>query len=110
MREVDLPMAEDGLVTLRVYVDRSVVEAFANRNRACITGSGPIPSGLTACMSASSAQVAACAARGIDIWEMNSIYEPVGYAESRQERATADRYEFPNITDEEREILGWPKS
>ena len=41
---------------------------------------------------------------------MNSIYAAAGSAKSRRSGDTTDRFEFANITDEEREILGWPKS
>ena len=109
MREVDLPMVEDGLVTVRAFVDRSVVEVFANGNRACITG-------RTYPRRPDSLHVGLyCAGGGIrceeiDIWQMNSIYGAAGSAESRRSGDTTDRFVFANITDEEREILGWPRS
>ncbi len=109
VREVDLPMVEDGLVTVRAFVDRSVVEVFANGNRACITG-------RTYPRRPDSLHVGLYSAGGgirceeIDIWQMNSIYGAAGGAERERSGDTTDRFEFANITDEEREILGWPKS
>ncbi len=110
VRKVSLPMAEDGLVTIRAFVDRSVVEVFANHNRACITGRTypKRPDSLHIGLYCTGGSVR-CEA--IDIWEMNSIYEAaqIGMSEdeSGQKDAAAERYEFPNITDEELEILGW---
>jgi beta-fructofuranosidase len=111
VRRVDLPPAEDGLVTVRVFVDRSVVEVFANRNRACITGRAypKRPDSLHVGVYCSGGSVRC---EGIDIWQMNSIYReaPSAETESKQNDAAADGYEFRTITDEEREMLGWPKS
>ena len=111
MRRVDLPPAEDGLVTVRAFVDRSVVEVFANRNRACITGRAypKRPDSLHVGVYCSGGSVRC---EGIDIWQMNSIYReaPSAETESEQNDAAAEGYEFRTITDEEREMLGWPKS
>ena len=110
VRKVSLPMAEDGLMTIRAFVDRSVVEVFANHNRACITGRTypKRPDSLHIGLYCTGGSVRC---EGIDIWEMNSIYEAaqIGMSEdeSGQEDAAAERYAFPNITDEELEILGW---
>jgi hypothetical protein len=103
-------MAEDGLVTIRAFVDRSVVEVFANHNRACITGRTypKRPDSLHIGLYCTGGSVRC---EGIDIWEMNSIYEAaqIGMSEdeSGQKDAATERYEFPNITDDELEILGW---
>ena len=110
VRKVSLPMAGDGLVTIRAFVDRSVVEVFANHNRACITGRTypKRPDSLHIGLYCTGGSVRC---EGIDIWEMNSIYEAaqIGMSEdeSGQKDAAAERYEFPNITDDELEILGW---
>ena len=110
VRKVSLPMAEDGLVTIRAFVDRSVVEVFANHNRACITGRTypKRPDSLHIGLYCTGGSVRC---EGIDIWEMNSIYEAaqIGMSEdeSGQKDAATERYEFPNITDDELEILGW---
>jgi beta-fructofuranosidase len=109
VRRVDLPAAEDGLVTLRVFVDRSVVEVFANRNRACITGRTypKRPDSLHIGLYCSGGSVRC---EGIDIWEMNSIYAEAHDTEIGPKDTHADEYEFPAITPDELEILGWPKT
>ena len=72
VREVDFTPARQGMVSLRIFVDRSVIEVFADQNRACITGRA-YP------QRQDSLQVGVCCTggsvlcEGIDVWKRRPI-------------------------------------
>jgi beta-fructofuranosidase len=107
VRRVDLGSADDDLVSLRVFMDQSVVEVFANHNRGCITGrTYPLrPDSVHIGVFCSKGK-ALC--KGIDVFETKSIIEEPLNIDIGARGVPAGAYEFPNITPDERDILGWP--
>jgi beta-fructofuranosidase len=69
----DLELLDGELLRLRIFVDRSIVEVFAN-GRACVT-SRVYPSRRDSLGVALFAEGGAAEARSIDVWEIGSIWE-----------------------------------
>jgi beta-fructofuranosidase len=69
----DLELLDGELLRLRIFVDRSIVEVFAN-GRACVT-SRVYPSRHDSLGVALFAEGGAAEARSIDVWEIGSIWE-----------------------------------
>jgi beta-fructofuranosidase len=69
-----LDLLEGQPLRLHIFVDRSVVEVFAN-GRAC-AASRVYPSGSDSLGVALFAKGGAAEARSIDIWEVGSIWTP----------------------------------
>jgi beta-fructofuranosidase len=109
VRKVDLSLADEEPVSLRVFLDRSVIEVFANHNRACITGRA-YPQRRDSLHVGVSCADGSVMCEGIDVWEMKAINEEARDVGTGERGEPAGQYVFPNITPEELKILGWPKT
>ena len=79
--ECDFPNAGNPQVELRIFIDRSVIEVFANRNQACLTARAyPIlPQSVQVALWAQGGTVSCDA---IDAWEMGPIQSGIGGGDS----------------------------
>ena len=73
MREAPLSLGEDGLLKLHIFLDRSVLEVFANEHTCLVSRIYPTrPDSLGLDLFARSGSTKL---KSLDIWEMKSIWE-----------------------------------